>query len=144
MGVLLSVCKSKRKKDVKKPVQTANIDPGGGVRGDSHWGPGSRQVSLLRQEDVERAARKAGFDFPDGSLAENLRVQGLSEDSLQPGKRLRIGDNVVLEVTEIGKKPGEPHSYDYRGWCLLPEVGYFLRVLSGGTINSGDRIDTEE
>lgn len=143
MGLLLSVCKSNRKEDVKRPVQTADIDPGGGVRGDSHYGPGSRQISLLRQEDVERAACKAGFDFPYGSLAENLRVQSLPEDCLQPGKRLRIGDNVVLEVTEIGKKPGEPHSYDYRGWCLLPEVGYFVRVLSGGRIQPGDGIGTE-
>lgn|GEM_PF-211047 len=140
MGILLSVCRSNRKEDPKKPENIAHVDREGGVRGDSHYGQGSRQISLLRQEDVEEAARKAGFPFPYGSLAENLRVKGLPEDMLKPGKRLKVGEKVVLEVTEIGKRPEEPHSYDYRGWCLLPEVGYFLRVVSGGEIHPGDTV----
>ncbi|MGC9372008.1 MAG: MOSC domain-containing protein [Thermovirgaceae bacterium] len=122
----------------------ANIDKNRGVRGDSHYDHGSRQVSLLRHEDVEEAARKAGFSFPYGSLAENLRIRGLPEDMLKPGKRLKVGENVVLEVTEIGKRPEEPHSYDYRGWCLLPEVGYFLRVVFGGEVHPGDTVLPEE
>jgi MOSC domain-containing protein YiiM len=73
-------------------------------------------------------------------LAENLRIEGIPENALSPGKRLRIGSKVLLEVTEKGKRPGEPHSYDYHGWCLLPEVGYFLRVLSGGEIAPGDEV----
>jgi len=144
MGVLLSVCRSHRKEDPKQRVKTAYIDECGGIRGDSHYGSGLRQVSLLRQEDVEEAARKAGFPFPYGSLAENLRVKGLPKEMLKPGNRMKIGENVVLEVTEIGKRPEEPHSYDYRGWCLLPEVGYFLRVVSGGEVHPGDTVLPEE
>ncbi|MFP4482064.1 MAG: MOSC domain-containing protein [Thermovirgaceae bacterium] len=144
MAILLSVCRSDRKEDPKKPEKIANIDHDRGVRGDSHYGFGFRQISLLRQEDVEEAAQKAGFPFPYGSLAENLRIEGVPEEKLQPGKRLSIGETVVLEVVEKGKKPEEPHSYDYRGWCLLPKVGYFLRVLSGGRISPGDEIVPEE
>ena len=140
MAILLAVCKSERKENPKYPVEHAYIDPHGGVRGDSHYGTSTRQLSLLRQEDVQEVASRSGFQFPYGSLAENLRIEGIPENALSPGKRLQIGSKVLLEVTEKGKRPGEPHSYDYHGWCLLPEVGYFLRVLSGGEIAPGDDV----
>ncbi len=144
MAVLLSVCRSNRKEDPKLPEKAASLDENGGIQGDSHYGHGLRQVSMLRQEDVELAARKAGFPFPYGSLAENLRIKDLQENMLKKGKRLKVGEKVVLEVTEIGKRPEEPHSYDYRGWCLLPEVGYFLRVVSRGEVHPGDIVQPEE
>jgi hypothetical protein len=53
---------------------------------------------------------------------------------------MKIGESVILIVVEKGKKPGEPHSYDYRGWCLLPEKGYFLRVEKGGKVQPGDPV----
>ncbi|NLB83045.1 MAG: MOSC domain-containing protein, partial [Synergistaceae bacterium] len=49
-------------------------------------------------------------------------------------------EKVHLKVIERGKKPGEPHSYDYRGWCLLPVSGYFLSVVEGGSARRGDRV----
>ncbi|HPK42865.1 MAG TPA: MOSC domain-containing protein, partial [Synergistales bacterium] len=33
--------------------------------------------------------------------------------------------------------------YDYRGWCLLPTVGYFLKVLTGGEVRPGDAVVLE-
>lgn len=110
---------------------------GGGIEGDSHYGMAERQVSLLRAEDIAEAEKEAGFEFPPGSLAENLVIEGLPEE-LVPGQTLEIGDSVILSVTEKGKKPGEPHSYDYRGWCLLPTAGYFLSVEKGGIVRPGD------
>ena len=98
-----------------------------------------RQVSLLRAEDIGKAEIEAGFGFPPGSLAENLVIEGLPEE-LVPGQTLAIGERVILSVTEKGKKPGEPHSYDYRGWCLLPTAGYFLSVERGGLVHPGDDV----
>ena len=57
---------------------------------------------------------------------------------MAPGVRVALGESAVLEVVEKGKKPGEPHSYDYRGWCLLPTVGFFLRVIEEGHASAGD------
>ncbi|MDI9504729.1 MAG: MOSC domain-containing protein, partial [Bacillota bacterium] len=94
---------------------------------------------LLRDEDVKRAALEAGFDFPPGALAENLVIEGLPGE-LPIGGTLAIGDSVELEILEKGKKPGEPHSYDYRGYCLLPTVGYFVRVARGGSARRGDSV----
>ncbi len=137
MAVVVAICTSKSRWEPKTEVPTAVAVEGKGIEGDSHFGLGERQVSLLRAEDVREAERAAGFPFPPGSLAENLVIEGLPEE-LFPGQVLAIGNSVRLLVVEKGKKPGEPHSYDYRGWCLLPTKCYFLSVQRGGPFACGD------
>jgi len=51
-----------------------------------------------------------------------------------------IGNEVELVVLEKGKGPDEPHSYSYRGSCLLPTVGFFLQVSKGGRVRPGDAV----
>jgi MOSC domain-containing protein YiiM len=142
MARVLAVCVSSNRQEPKKPVTQARFIEGKGIKGDSHFGISSRQVSLLRYEDIKLAEEEAGFSFPPGALAENLVVEGLP-DQISLGSRLRIGRDVILLVKEKGKKPDEPHSYDYRGWCLLPKVGYFLEVVKGGIVKSGDEVVLE-
>ena len=142
MARVLAVCISSSRQEPKKPVAEARFIEGKGIDGDSHFGISSRQVSLLRYEDIQLAEEEAGFSFPPGSLAENLVVEGLP-DQIPLGSRLKIGRDVVLLVIEKGKKPDEPHTYDYRGWCLLPKVGYFLEVVKGGIVKPGDEVVLE-
>jgi len=142
MARVLAVCVSSNRQEPKKPVAEARFIEGKGIDGDSHFGISSRQVSLLRYEDIKLAEKEAGFSFPPGSLAENLVVEGLP-DQIPLGSRLKIGRDVVLLIIEKGKKPYEPHTYDYRGWCLLPKVGYFLEVVKGGIVKPGDEIVLE-
>ena len=142
MARVLAVCISSSRQEPKKPVAEARFIEGKGIDGDSHFGISSRQVSLLRYEDIKLAEEEAGFSFPPGSLAENLVVEGLP-DQIPLGSRLKIGRDVVLLVMEKGKKPDEPHTYDYRGWCLLPKVGYFLEVVKGGIVKPGDEVVLE-
>ena len=140
MARVLAVCISSKRQEPKSEVAEVRFVPGG-IEGDSHKSVTEREVSLLRSEDIRMAEREAGFSFPPGALAENLIVEGLPDD-MGVGTRLSLGDNVVLEVVEKGKKPGEPHSYDFRGWCLLPSVGFFLRVVEGGCVAKGDRVES--
>ncbi|HOJ83078.1 MAG TPA: MOSC domain-containing protein [Acetomicrobium flavidum] len=142
MARVLAVCISSSRQEPKKPVAEARFIEGKGIDGDSHFGISSRQVSLLRYEDIKLAEKEAGFSFPPGSLAENLVVEGLP-DQIPLESRLKIGRDVVLLVIEKGKKPDEPHTYDYRGWCLLPKVGYFLEVVNGGIVKPGDEVVLE-
>ena len=142
MARVLAVCISSSRQEPKKPVAEARFVEGKGIDGDSHFGISSRQVSLLRYEDIKLAEKEAGFSFPPGSLAENLVVEGLP-DQIPLESRLKIGRDVVLLVIEKGKKPDEPHTYDYRGWCLLPKVGYFLEVVKGGIVKPGDEVVLE-
>ncbi|HQQ10923.1 MAG TPA: MOSC domain-containing protein [Synergistales bacterium] len=137
MPKVIAVCAGKDRQKPKTELEAALFVKGKGIYGDGHFGMGERQVSLLRSEDISQAENSAGFPFPPGSLAENLVIAGLPED-LSPGQTIRIGESVILIVVEKGKKPGEPHSYDYRGWCLLPEKGYFLRVERGGKVKPED------
>jgi len=142
MAMIIAVCAGEDRQKAKNALEAARFVEGMGIAGDGHFGMKDRQVSLLRSEDLALAESKAGFPFPPGSLAENLVVRGLPAE-LAPGSLLRIGTEVVLEVVEKGKRPDEPHSYDYRGWCLLPTVGYFLKVLTGGGVSPGDTVVLE-
>lgn len=144
MGRLIAVCASEKRQEPKVPLQEAVVRFDGGIAGDSHGDHPSRPLSLLRLEDVADVERRAGFPVPPGSLAENLVVEGLDAAQLIPGARLRLGEEVLLEVVEKGKRPEEPHSYDYRGICLLPTHGFFLRPLQGGSIRPGDAVAVEE
>ncbi len=139
MAHVIAICTSKSRREAKAPVPQAVMVEGKGIEGDSHFGIRERQVSLLRAEDIRLAEKEAGFDFPPGALAENLVIEGLPEE-LALGGVLKVGARVRLVVAEKGKKPGEPHSYDYRGWCLLPTKGYFLSVEQGGIVACGDEV----
>ncbi|HOO62513.1 MAG TPA: MOSC domain-containing protein [Synergistaceae bacterium] len=137
-----AICSSSRRQEPKVPSKEGFFDEGQGLRGDSHYGMKERQISLLRLEDIREAEKEAGFPFPYGSLAENLVLRDLPEE-LPLGTLLRSSGGVVLRVAEKGKRPGEPHSYDYRGWCLLPVKGYFLDVVHGGAMLPGEEMELE-
>ncbi len=140
-ATIVAVCVSPARREPKVPVDIAFLEPGG-IRGDSHFGVSSREVSMLREEDINAAAEKAGFPFPPGALAENLVISGLPSD-LPTGTVIEAG-TALLRVVERGKRPGEPHSYDYRGYCLLPTVGFFLSVIRSGVVRRGDAVVTEK
>jgi MOSC domain-containing protein YiiM len=111
--------------------------------GDSHGGPprpGRWQISLLAWEDVTRANREHGLNAVPGSFAENLTTEGLDTASLKVGDRLKIGNEVVLEVEQLGKPPEIAHTYNFQGHSLLPTVGVFCRVVVGGMVSAGDVI----
>lgn len=137
MAILRAVCVSNDRQSAKRPVSLGKFRFGG-IEGDSHFAFTDREVSLLRREDVRQAEDRAGFEIPFGCLAENLVVEGLPEE-IPLGIVLKIG-TALLEVLEKGKRPGEPHSYDYRGLCLLPKFGYFLKVIDEGEASPGEAV----
>lgn len=140
MATIHSVCVSQRKGEKKRPVEAVILREDHGIEGDAHAGSG-RQVSLLSLEGVERMRRKLATIVP-GDFAENLTVEGLEELSLAPGDRVRVGEAVLLEVTQIGK---ECHGHGCAimravGTCVMPKEGIFARVLTGGTVRPGDSV----
>ena len=80
-----------------------------------------------------------GLDLKPGDFAENLTTEGLDLPSLPIGSLLAIGEDVVLEITQIGK---ECHAgcaiLKKTGKCIMPKEGIFARVLKGGVIEVGD------
>ncbi|MFW5705702.1 MAG: MOSC domain-containing protein, partial [Bacteroidota bacterium] len=97
----------------KFPVEQLelNLD---GIRGDAHAGT-IRQVSLFDKAEAERFYRIAGADeLEPGQFAENILFETEPELEVKIFDRF-VKDEVVLEVTEIGKpfhdKFREPGNY---------------------------------
>ena len=142
-GKIKAVCRSDDRNEPKTNVGRGELRAGWGLVGDSHAGPPRRgrwQVSLLAWEEVERASRAWGITAVPGSFAENLSTEGLDTAALQVGDRLQVGDQVVLEVEQLGKPPEIAHTYSFEGHSLLPTRGLFCGVITGGTVAVGDQI----
>lgn len=137
---IIAVCSSQKKGTTKKDIAEGWMDEGFGLRGDAHGGDWHRQISLLCIEDIEGMKGK-GFDVGPGSFAENLTTESFDLGSVKVGDRLRVGDAIILEVTQIGK---ECHTrcaiYNKIGECVMPERGVFAKIITGGFVKTGDAI----
>lgn len=140
---IVAVCASKHRNEPKTDMGLGELRAGWGLVGDSHAGPaqpGRWQISLVAWEAVERVNRELGLAAIPGSFAENLTTRGLDTARLQVGDRLRIGEQVVLEVQQLGKPPEIAHTYSFCGYSLLPTEGVFCGIVIGGQIGVGDGI----
>ncbi|MBI5102602.1 MAG: MOSC domain-containing protein [Nitrospirae bacterium] len=142
-GTVISVNTSEKKGVRKKPVPEISVNADYGIEGDAHasseW---HRQVSLLALESI-RKMREKGLDVKPGDFAENITTEGIDLLSLPLGTGLSIGDDVVGEVSQIGKECHTRCSIYYQaGDCVMPTEGIFIKVLKGGKVRPGDVIDT--
>ncbi len=56
-----------------------------------------------------------------------------------------IGKRIVLEVTQIGKECPAPCAiFRKLGECIMPQQGIFARVIKGGRVRAGDRLELSE
>ena len=54
---------------------------------------------------------------------------------------MKIGDEVVLELSQIGKVCHKKCAIYYlAGDCIFPREGIFFEVVTGGTVSVGDSI----
>lgn len=157
---IVSVNISRKKGAQKQPVPEARLILDHGMEGDVHAGPGDRQVSLLALESIEAQklffeAKRAAGSLPNcpksgpilspGAFAENITTQGIGLPTLPLGTRLRLGEEVVLEVSKIGKECHR-HCVIYKmlGDCVMPREGIFGRVVRGGVVRPGDEVRLDE
>ena len=140
-GTVIEVCISRRKGTPKEPVGEGLLVEDSGVEDDAHAGTERRQVSLLCESSADRL-RGCGIELTPGIFAENLRVDGLDAGDFPLGATIRLESDAVLEVTQIGK---ECHSgcaiAEKVGRCVMPTEGIFARVVRGGPVRAGDRIE---
>ncbi len=141
MASVVAVCKSEKKGTTKIDIKKGTLKEGFGLIGDAHADSGwHRQVSLLAIESIEKM-RQSGYDVKPGDFAENITCEGIVLNTLPIGTRLSLGQNVILEISQIGK---ECHSgcaiMKQTGKCIMPKEGVFAKVIKGGEISSGDII----
>ena len=86
--------------------------------------------------------RREDFEIGFGDFAENLTTINIILHKLVPGTKLSIGKNVLLEITQIGKKCHHDCEIKKKiGECVMPKEGIFTRVLRGGMVQTGDIIE---
>jgi MOSC domain-containing protein YiiM len=143
-GTIRAISVSGQKGTPKLNVPEADLQVDHGVVGDAHAGSGHRQVSLLAVESIERL-REKGLKIVPGDFAENITTEGLDVRSLKVGTRLKLGKDVELEITQLGKTcHGRCAVYDRLGDCIMPKEGVFARVTGAGRIRVGDRIEVTD
>lgn len=143
MGRIISVNVGQKTGEKKEPLTRCKLIKDSGLLNDAHAGSEIRQVSLLAMESIEKIKRK-GLDVRPGDFAENLTTEGVHLYSLSIGTKLKIGRDVILEVTQIGKICNDQcHIFYAVGDCVMPREGIFARVISGGEVTIGDTIESE-
>ena len=141
-GIIVAVCTSKKKGIRKRNVGEAELKVDWGIVGDAHADDWHRQVSLLALESIEKM-QALGLSVGPGSFAENLTTQGLDLLSLPLGSRVRVGEEVILEITQHGKVCHDRCAiYHQVGDCVMPREGVFAKVIQGGQIRTNDAIES--
>ena len=142
-GHILAVCLSPAKGTKKNERESARILDNWGIEGDAHAGEGHRQVSLLPIEEINKM-KVLLPSLNNGDFGENLVVQGIDTDNLRNGDRIVIGEEIVLEVTQIGK---ECHFgcqiLQLTGDCIMPKKGIFTKAVRGGTVSKNQTVRVE-
>lgn len=140
-GKILAVCWSEKKGTVKTEIKEGLLIKDFGLEGDAHAGKWHRQISLLGVASINKMQGK-GFELNFGDFAENLTIEGIVLHQLPLGTKIKVGEVVLLEVTQIGKECH--HGCEIRkkiGDCVMPREGIFARVLEGGKVKVGDEIE---
>ncbi len=145
MSKVIAVCLSENTGTRKEVVDEVTLREEFGVVGDAHAsGSWHRQVSLLAIESIDKM-RKMGYEVNPGDFAENLTTEGIELFTLPVGTVLSVGDEVTLEVTQIGK---DCHTgcaiFQRLGKCVMPKEGIFARVIRGGAVRASNEITIGE
>jgi len=140
-GKILAVCVSKEKGTQKKNVGSGELKAHHGIEGDAHAGAWHRQVSLLAHESIEKM-KKLGLELDYGDFGENIVTQGIDLINLGVGSKLRLGDSVIGEITQIGKVCHDRCAIYYKtGDCIMPREGIFIKILTGGKVAVEDAVE---
>jgi MOSC domain-containing protein YiiM len=132
----------------KRAVETARVTPLG-LEGDTqrdheHHGGPERAVCLFTMEAI-RELQAEGHPLVPGALGENVTLEGLDWSAVQPGARLRLGEEVLLEITRY-TTPCFNIRLAFRGgdYSLVSQKRHpgrsrvYARVVSTGTLRRGD------
>jgi MOSC domain-containing protein YiiM len=143
MGHLLAIARAPVKRGPLMALKEAVVDVADGVDGDARGKRPGRQVTVVFREGWDAACRELGVELPWTTRRANLFVEGVAVP--REGKCLVIG-SLVLEVTQE-TQPCQVMEAAHRGLraALTPDWrgGVCCRVVQGGTIRVGDRVEVE-
>jgi MOSC domain-containing protein YiiM len=136
---------------LKRPVEGPVIVHGVNIEGDQqsdlevHGGPQKSVYVYPAEHYPFWRGELPGVDLPFGSFGENLNTLGVTEESVHPGDRLRIGDADLI-VTRP-RFPCIKMAFRFqredilRRFQLSGRSGFYVGIAREGTIRSGDEIE---
>ena len=138
------------KSPVEGRIHVARLNLDGDRQSDLsvHGGP-EKAVYVYPAEHYASWRRKLpGVDLPWGAFGENFTTQGLREDRVLVGDRLRVG-SAEFTVTQprmpcfkLGIRFGNPEMV--KRFLESKRSGFYLAVLREGEVGAGDPIEREE
>ena len=148
-GVLAGIARHARPKGPMETIDHAEVTLEGGIAGDFRGAmkgkPYRRQVTLVERGDWEAATAEIGQVIPWSERRSNLLVDHFDLPQVK-GTRLRIGTDVVLEITRE-TDPCERMEALAPGLkaAMLPDWrgGVCAMVITPGRIAVGDSIRIE-
>jgi MOSC domain-containing protein YiiM len=135
----------------KLPIDEASVTSRG-LDGDRqkntkiHGGP-TRALCLYAMELIEEL-QKQGHPIVPGSIGENITIRGLDWSAMQPGTRLRLGDEVEISITKFTQPCHQIRAAfsdgDYRRVNEDIRPGnsrVYARVIQEGRLRVGDKVE---
>ena len=102
-------------------------------------------VTIVAREVFDAVEETLGIELKPGDLAENFLTQGLGDlADLAAGDRIRLGEEVVIEVTGQNRPCAVLHVY--HGDIvehLMGRRGIVGKVVNTGVVRPGDRASVE-
>ncbi len=134
----------------KLPVAAARVTPDGlegdGHRDLEHHGGPERALCLFSLEQI-RALQAEGHRVTPGAIGENLTLEGVDWERVQPGAVLELGEEVRIEITRYtspcfniepsfaGGDFARVSQKRHPGWSRV-----YAKVLQPGPIRQGDPV----
>jgi MOSC domain-containing protein YiiM len=134
----------------KQPVTEAHLTPTGlACDRQAHrliHGGAKRALCLYSLELINELQAEGHPIFP-GSIGENVTVAGLDWSRLEPGSRLALGDEVVIEITSYaGPCPTIADSFTDGEFKRISQKKFpgssriYARVLQTGLLKTGQTV----
>jgi MOSC domain-containing protein YiiM len=151
-GSVEAICVARVASAPMESLTAAEAIAGGGLSGDRYCAgigfysprptdPGAREVTLIEAEALDRLRQEHGLELGATEHRRNLTTRGVRLRELI-GKRFHVGEVVLEGVKDcppcehleslVGKPVMRP---------LVESGGLRARVLEGGTMRVGDRIE---
>ena len=105
-GKIYAISISEERGTLKKEVPVCRVTPEG-LEGDGHAGDWSRQITVLNYESLRKSNEENKLSMGPGDFAENILIEGLDFGEISEGTRISLGEEAVIEVSQIGK-PDHP------------------------------------
>ncbi|MBX3086681.1 MAG: MOSC domain-containing protein [Anaerolineae bacterium] len=126
---------------LRLPLTEAVLNAGYGIAGDRKGGNPKRNLNVMDAVTLAELAAE-GYPAGEGTLGENIILDGLDLRTLPVGTLLRLGDDAVIRLGELRVPCHQLTQLDAR----MPDgvyerVGVMCRVVTTGKIKVGDPVE---